>query len=753
MKRSILVVAVVLAAAVGIVLVTSVKRVAEDEHGLRIYSDGKTRAYPPGTYFVPPFSGQFLKFPLGSREMRFPPEGVWEVFTADGTLVRVALSIRSEFRPESGPFILRTLGQDFLPALEAKVKESVEIQTARFMVPNDGSMPEDYQAAVIDDIKQTFVSCRILLTEYRFDPWDVGAVPQVSVDPEPLRRIIFVGVDGADWKIIDDLIAKNRLPNFEKLVREGTTGKFRSMEPMLSPLLWTTMATGKLPEDHGILNFTVIDPNTGNKVPISRLYRKVDAFWNMLSDYDRSVDIVGWLATFPAEPINGAMVTDRVGYLAYADAGDTGMRGSVSPEERRSEITALVVDSESVTWEEFRQFVRIDREALLENRSLAFDPQNPVNNLIMLYASTRTFHRIASHLADERPDFLAVYFEWLDAVGHLFMHYAPPRQPEVDESVYNMYKDAITEAYVYQDGIIGEFMARCDDNTVLIVASDHGFKSGVSRPKLRPEIWAGHAAFWHRMDGIICLYGNGIRKGARIEGATVMDIAPTVLALQGLPHPQDMLGKVLEDAFEQTLAASLNRARVPTLQRKREVDELAGSTADAATNEALKKLEALGYITPDNPDAHNNLGQRYQEQGKFREAVKEFEKALAINPNFPSAWNNLGVCYGKLRRYEEAESALKKAIALNPEDVYAMNNLAVMFMQLNRLEDARVYSERSVTVEPNYANGRLTLGAIHATMGKLDLAEAEFLKVLEIDPTNVSAQKNLERVRLQRDAN
>jgi Flp pilus assembly protein TadD len=255
------------------------------------------------------------------------------------------------------------------------------------------------------------------------------------------------------------------------------------------------------------------------------------------------------------------------------------------------------------------------------------------------------------------------------------------------------------------------------------------------------------------MDGIICLYGNGIRKGVRIQDASILDIAPSVLALQGLPHPQDMPGKILEDALEQPLLASLNRARVPTLQRKREIDELAASTGDAATDEALKKLEALGYITPDNPDAHNNLGQRYQEQGKYREAVEEFEKALAMNPNFPGAWNNLGVCYGRLRRYDDAESALKKAIGLNPEDVYAMNNLAVMFIQLNRLEDARVYGERSITIEPNYANGHLTLGAIHATMGKLDLAEAEFRKVLEIDPGNESAQNNLERLRSQRDAN
>jgi Flp pilus assembly protein TadD len=754
MRRSILVVAV-LVVAVGGVLLTSLKRVAGDEQGLRIHRDGTTTSYAPGAYLLPPFSGRFLKFPLGVRELRFPAQGSWEVLTEDGTLATVALSIRSEFRPESGPFVLSTLGHDFLPALEAKVRESIEIQTARFSALGDGTMPDGYQAAVIDDIKQTLNSCRILMAAYRFDEWAVGAGPRVSVDPKPLRKIVFVGVDGADWQIIDDLIVKDRLPNFEKLVQQGATGKLRSMEPMLSPLLWTTMATGRLPEDHGILNFTVIDPSTGNKVPISRLYRRVDAFWNMLSDYGRSVDVVGWLATFPAEPINGAMVTDRVGYLAYADAdgGETAMRGSVSPEKRRGEITDLVVESRSVQWEEFRRFVRINREAFVESRSLPFDPKNPVNNLIMLYASTRTFSNIASHLADGRPDFLAVYFEWLDATKHLFMQYAPPRQPEVDESAYNMYKDAVAEAYVYQDSIIGEFIARCDENTVLVVASDHGFKSGASRPKLRPEIWAGHAASWHRMDGIICLYGNGIRKGVRIQDASILDIAPSVLALQGLPHPQDMPGKILEDALEQPLLASLNRARVPTLQRKREIDELAASTGDAATDEALKKLEALGYITPDNPDAHNNLGQRYQEQGKYREAGEEFEKALAMNPNFPGAWNNLGVCYGRLRRYDDAESALKKAIGLNPEDVYAMNNLAVMFIQLNRLEDARVYGERSITIEPNYANGHLTLGAIHATMGKLDLAEAEFRKVLEIDPGNESAQNNLERLRSQRDAN
>jgi tetratricopeptide (TPR) repeat protein len=449
------------------------------------------------------------------------------------------------------------------------------------------------------------------------------------------------------------------------------------------------------------------------------------------------------------------MVTDRLGYLAYAEADDeaNSIRGTVSPEERLEEVTKRVTESSSVTYGEFRRFVNVDRDTFLESRALPFDTQNPINNMIMLYASTMTFASIAAHLADARPDFLGVYFELVDATKHLFMRYAPPRQPEIDKGSYDMYKDAVVQAYVVQDSILGQFIERCDDNTVLIVASDHGFKSGTSRPKLGPEIGAGKAAFWHRIDGIVCLYGNGIRGGAGIEGASILDIAPTVLALQGLPKPMDMPGAVLEGALEEDLASRLNRARVATLQRDREIDELALNTGDAATDHALKKLEALGYITPDNPDALNNLGQRYQEEGKYHEAIEEFKKALAINPNFPRALNNLGVCYGHLRQYHEAETSFKRAIELNPTNVQAMNNLAVMYLRLGRFEDARRLGEQSVTVEPNYANGHLTLGSVYATIGELDRAEAEFLKVLEIEPSNKSAESNLRKVRSQLQAN
>jgi predicted AlkP superfamily phosphohydrolase/phosphomutase len=60
--------------------------------------------------------------------------------------------------------------------------------------------------------------------------------------------VLFIGVDGADWEIIQPLMQRGRLPHFAQIVRDGAAGELESIEPMLSPLLWTTMATGKLPK-------------------------------------------------------------------------------------------------------------------------------------------------------------------------------------------------------------------------------------------------------------------------------------------------------------------------------------------------------------------------------------------------------------------------------------------------------------------------------------------------------------------------
>ncbi|MBP2680216.1 MAG: Type phosphodiesterase / nucleotide pyrophosphatase [Candidatus Krumholzibacteriota bacterium] len=752
MKRTTLITVAAVAALVVALAALGVKRVPPGHQGVRIAGSG-AKTFSPGIHFVPPFGGAFVVYPAGTVEMRFPREGVYDARSKNGEKAGVALELRLDIGQGKGGAIHHEFGGDLPGRLSELVGEALAIEAALWS-PSE-SAREALAAAVVGEIEPALERAGISVAAYRIAAWEgsaAGAATAAPASRTPLRKVIFIGVDGGDWEFIKPLVADGRLPHFKRLLEEGSAGPLRSIEPLLSPLVWTSIATGRLPEDHGILNFTVVDPQTGKKVPITRMYRKTDAVWNFLGDYGRKTDIVGWLASHPAEDINGVMVTDRVGYLAYADAGGEGTLapGSVSPLARAGEIAGFVVKSKDVAYEDFRKILDLDREEFDKNKGIPFDPKNPVNNLIMLYASVRTYDNIARHLlAEDKPDFLGVYFEWCDAVGHLFMTYSPPRLDWVDERDYEKYKNVMIETYMLQDRIIGDYMAMCGDETVIVIASDHGFKSGAGRPRLSGEIAGGHAAFWHQPLGILALWGNGIRRGYSVEGASVLDVAPTLLALQGLPQASDMPGKVVLDAFEDSLAARVDKTVLATLGRAR-----GGSStpegAGAADEEALKKLEALGYITPENPDAYNNLGQRYQEQGEYEKAIEQFTKALAINPNFPSALNNIGVCYGRVKRYDLAEASFRKALSLKKNDVYAMNNLAILFLETGKLEDAARFGEMAVQTEPNYANGHLTLGSVYATAGNLDRAEREFMKVLELDPASGPAKGNLERVRAEK---
>src|SRR5207244_2912847 len=105
------------------------------------------------------------------------------------------------------------------------------------------------------------------------------------------RKVLIIGIDGADWKIIDRLAAEGAVPNLAKLKKDGTWAELQSQEPILSPIIWTTIATGKTPDKHGVAWFMVDNPKTGGRMPITSNTRKVKAFWNILSGADIPVGV------------------------------------------------------------------------------------------------------------------------------------------------------------------------------------------------------------------------------------------------------------------------------------------------------------------------------------------------------------------------------------------------------------------------------------------------------------------------------
>ena len=728
---------IALAALLILVVMAGVKRIPAGSEAVLVNKNGSVRVLATGWHWVGP-GGKLVRYPAGEQSYRVPQDGTLAVMFQNGDSLAVAYQFDLTFPSGTAEALYQKFTADFPTAFTRLVTSVAELEAASRPSRDQRG---DMDASVVDRVRDEMQTVGVEVRRGERAASERAA--RASTAP---RRLIIVGVDGGDWQNLRPLAEAGKLPNFARLLKDGATGPLRSEEPMLSPLLWTTMATGRYPEDHGILNFTVVDPKTGARVPVSRLYRKVDAFWNMLSRHDRTVDVIGWLATDPAESIAGVMVTDKFGYVAYAP-GDTArpQASSLSPRDRAGELAALAMHADQIADRDIARFVKVP-DAEIDRHKGAFDPKDPLNNLIHLYASTLTFRNLAVHLLEnDSPDVLAVYFEWVDAMSHLFMLHTPPRMPDVPKNEFDRYQNAVEQAYVLQDQILGDIMAKMDDRTVLMVISDHGFRSGETRLKNRPEIWAGNAAKWHRIDGMLALYGAGVKRGATIAGASILDVAPTVLALQGLPRASDMPGKPIASAFDESVTSTFSSETVATLDGPRDAGADPGTSSEADA-ETMKKLEALGYLTPDNADAHNNLGQRYQQRGEYHKAIEAYRQAIEMRPNFYSAYNNLAVCYGKLKMYPEAEAALRKCIALKPDDFYAMNNLAVMFIETGRLQDGVRMAEQAVKIEPGYANAHVTLGSAYAMSRRFDEAEREFREALRIEPDNRAATENLSRL-------
>src|SRR3990167_3771104 len=157
-------------------------------------------------------------------------------------------------------------------------------------------------------------------------------------------RLLILGLDGLDPQTIDLLMSEGKLPHFARLRREGAYGRLLASEPLLSPILWTTIATGKTPDQHGIGHFVAVAGETGESLPVTREMRRVKALWTIASERGRTAATVGWWATWPPEPLNGWVVSDHTAYHFLFVEGFGGQRKEAvtHPPELAGEIAPLL---------------------------------------------------------------------------------------------------------------------------------------------------------------------------------------------------------------------------------------------------------------------------------------------------------------------------------------------------------------------------------------------------------------------------
>lgn len=417
-------------------------------------------------------------------------------------------------------------------------------------------------------------------------------VVQGSGDAHKPLKVWLIGWDGmAPW-IVEPMMTDGSLPNLRRLADSGTVGEVESIAPAISPALWTTIATGKERDQHGIWSFWEEDAAGGEKLFTSR-DRTAAPLWRIVDAAGGRSAVVGWWTTWPAEEIRGTIVSDRFARSRFDihprnAAKPNPLEGLVTPPEREADLRSCVRSPDDISSSELSRFVP---DAALDGGSWKLHDR--LTELEIVFARDESHWCIASRLLAEDPpvDFFAMHIQGTDIVSHYFLKYQYPElwtgdpvSTSGDEAA--SFRDTIASYYRWQDHRLGQLLSLADARTVVLVVSDHGFR--VHARDNVPTVSGVHIGS-SAPPGFLVASGPGIRSGYRLEHASVLDLAPTVLAILGLPRARDQLGSVLTDAMVRAPEAAW-------------VDSYGSGLADGFApvssdldGEIIQSLKAVGY--------------------------------------------------------------------------------------------------------------------------------------------------------------
>lgn len=382
--------------------------------------------------------------------------------------------------------------------------------------------------------------------------------------------LLVVAVDGLDWDLMLPLLRRGKLPHLAALIEAGSIGALESTRSEFLPVTWTSLATGKSPDQHGIRGLIARRKSGRDE---RRLYtqadRKTKAFWNILSDYQRRSAIVGWWMTYPVEQVYGVMVAQtqsldqarRSSNRASRKGGlIEGWENQVHPIQRSSELLAI--------------HQRVARELPSRSREIFRTLPQPTTietdrlwkSMLHAVESDLAYIEIMRHLASEDFDLMALYLGGGDIAGHDFLPYRYPLKfspPPSEEQIAN-FRSVIADYYRFVDRAIGQISAQLPARRAILIVSLHGvnFKSPskdlVDDQSVDP--------LGQRLDrnspGVIIASGLGFRspsepidmthlRGSSIPRiGTVFDVAPTLLAYFDIPVGADMIGRPIASLLE-----------------------------------------------------------------------------------------------------------------------------------------------------------------------------------------------------------
>src|SRR5581483_4096458 len=262
------------------------------------------------------------------------------------------------------------------------------------------------------------------------------------------NRVIVIGLDGATWDVLNPLLRDGKMPNLQKLLERSARGVLMSSIPPVTAAAWTCFSTGKNPGKHGLVDF-IYFPEHGYRVTIANSTTRTAAtIWNLLSERELRVGVVSVPMTYPPEKVNGVMVTDMMTPNASVQY--------TYPPELKQELL-----------DEVGPFVITPGEG--EN------PSEPSVYLEKVRTDVKSSADYALYLLKKEPYAFFMYvFGIVDVLQHQFWYLIEAEPKNLNEQDRTL-RDKVIAIFEQVDESVGEMVKQADDNTLIVLMSDHGF--------------------------------------------------------------------------------------------------------------------------------------------------------------------------------------------------------------------------------------------------------------------------------------
>ncbi|MBM3186070.1 MAG: alkaline phosphatase family protein [Bacteroidetes bacterium] len=584
------------------------------------------------------------------------------------------------------------------------------------------------------------------------------------------NKILVIGWDAADWKVIMPFIDQGKMPTIKSLMDRGVHGRIQTLDPPLSPMLWTSIATGFRADKHGIGGFVEPTPNGEGLRPVTTTSRKVKAIWNILNQEGWKSNVLAWWPSNPAEPINGVMVSNlyQVATKALGESWEM-PNGTVHPEALTETMKEFRVHPHEISLTmsiPFMPNLAQDLELRKEKRTLS---------VLKTLANAATIHSASTYLMEESEwDFMAVYHDAIDHFCHTAMKYFPPRRPEIPEKDFEDFKNVVEAGYMFHDMMLERTLSLIDENTTVVLLSDHGFHSDHQRPLHIPNEPSGPAVE-HSPYGIFVMAGPGVKKGVEVSGASVLDVTPTLLYHAGLAVGKDMEGKVLYQCFENPEAAKMVDSWEDIPGETGQHDALLREDPWAA-QEALQQLVELGYIEALEDDKLKQVEKCKQENdyyvarnmingGRLKPAIDILERIFSESKILRYG-QRLAFAYLTKKMYMKCQEVLeslklidkeerekRKSEVQNPDDpfqnldyeepMYLEYLEGLLNLAMNKPRLALPLLEKVQKKNPNNVQVAISIAQIHVLRKNFKAAQKQYITALAVDDRSTSAHYGL----------